>query len=218
MLDVGTDSIFFVPFTSPDVPCGNFTDFWLLHTFDLPNSEPLSLTSFSLPRSPDSHIQLPTAFVDALLYLENSAFLKSSLTLTIFHFSEAYGERFKKDILFRTEWSIVSHSLFIVQLWVSVLLAIYCKENHLCWGLTEEWCTDIATSHWKLFYHNIHITGRSRPRVHDLFSLRIVTSLYKLFKTNIKAIIYKLAHFMWVNATRCVRKYNKDTCPSHRLC
>lgn len=147
MLDVGTDSIFFVPFTSPDVPCGNFTDFWLLHTFDLPNSEPLSLTSFSLPRSPDSHIQLPTAFVDALLYLENSAFLKSSLTLTIFHFSEAYGERFKKRH-FIQDW--VLHSLSLSVHCPAVGLCVTC---HLLQGESS-----LLRSDWRMMYRYCNIS------------------------------------------------------------
>ena len=47
------------------------------------------------------------------------------------------GQSIIKALPFRTEFSIVSHSLHVVQSWVSVLIAIYCMKKFL-----SEWLSD----------------------------------------------------------------------------
>lgn len=59
------------------------------------------------------------------------------LTLTIFlpsllHGFLSWGEGYDKDIPFRVKHSEVSHALYIVYVWVSVLIAIYYKKKLLC--------------------------------------------------------------------------------------
>lgn len=45
-----------------------------------------------------------------------------------------WGEGRDKDIQCRVEYAKVSHSLHIVQLGISVLIAIYSKKQLSCWG------------------------------------------------------------------------------------
>lgn len=45
---------------------------------------------------------------------------------------ELWGEEYNIGILVRTQYSEESYSLYIDQLWVSVLIVVYCKKN-LTW-------------------------------------------------------------------------------------
>lgn len=77
--------------------------------------------------------------------VEDTAFLESSITPGSYNISasssiqtpELWGKGFNEIVPFRTEDSKVSCSLYIVQLWVSVLVPLYCKKKVLWWQLTE---------------------------------------------------------------------------------
>lgn len=64
---------------------------------------------------------------------------------------EPWGEEFDGDLLFRTE----SHySLHIVQLWVSLLLTIYCRKYLWC-GLSKHSSMTITVCHQKSFHSHV---------------------------------------------------------------
>lgn len=62
--------------------------------------------------------------------LEDLVLLVISIPTGSFHLSlEPWWEGFEEDISFRAEYSKVSHSLHLVQLWVSVFIPVYCLSD-----------------------------------------------------------------------------------------
>lgn len=94
-------------------------------------------------------------------YVWKTLSLASPLALRIFLFLFLHRplslEELNKNILFRNEFSNVSHSLYIVQLLVYVLITIYCRKKFLWWKLS-----DVLTYMSKTNLDEIHMfQGRS---------------------------------------------------------
>lgn len=73
-------------------------------------------------------------YVSVQFCVEDAVYSKSTITICSYslcvscstYTSETGGKEFDEDILFRTEIPML---LFIVKLWFSVLILIYCKKN-----------------------------------------------------------------------------------------
>lgn len=99
-----------------------------------------------------------------LLCLEITIPLESSITSSIFPHPLLWTcqvGRVSKDILFRTELSKVSHFLHIVHLWVTVLIAIYCKKLIWCGGSKALICTCVIYQQGSLLcsFNRIIVVG-----------------------------------------------------------
>lgn len=75
----------------------------------------------------------------ALLCLEKAASsgMPRAETLSMSSLQRALSLEFNKDIIFNIKYSTVSHSLHIMQVWVTVLITIYCKKELLWWEVSN---------------------------------------------------------------------------------